>query len=82
MTESQIEVIIKQFDFPDEVTQFPKGKFETVTLGGRQLVEPRISQAGNGQLMLALTLVKIIVASNMLVWLCQVLRPQHSQMAR
>jgi hypothetical protein len=49
MTESQIEVIIKQFDFPDEVTQFPKGKFETVTLGGRQLVEPRISQAGNGQ---------------------------------
>ena len=34
MIESQVEVIIKQFDSPDEVTQFPKGKFETVTLGG------------------------------------------------
>ena len=29
-----IEVILKQFDNPDEVTHFDKGKFETVTLGG------------------------------------------------
>jgi quercetin dioxygenase-like cupin family protein len=28
------EVILKQFDNPDEVTHFEKGKFETVTLGG------------------------------------------------
>ena len=28
------EVILKQFDNPDEVTLFEKGKFETVTLGG------------------------------------------------
>ena len=29
-----VEVILKQFDKPDEVTHFDKGKFETVTLGG------------------------------------------------
>ena len=29
-----VEVILKQFENPDEVTQFEKGKFETVTLGG------------------------------------------------
>lgn len=28
------EVILKQFDDPDEATHFKKGKFETVTLGG------------------------------------------------
>lgn len=38
------EVILKQFDNPDEVTHFEKGKFETVTLGdmtiGRATYEP------------------------------------------
>ena len=29
-----IEVILKRFETPDEVTTFAKGKFETVTLGG------------------------------------------------
>jgi uncharacterized RmlC-like cupin family protein len=29
-----VKVILKQFDNPDEVTHFDKGKFETVTLGG------------------------------------------------
>lgn len=29
-----IEVILKRFEDPDEVTRFPKGKFEIVTLGG------------------------------------------------
>jgi len=29
-----VEVILKKFDDPDEVTCFAKGKFETVTLGG------------------------------------------------
>lgn len=29
-----IEVILKRFDNPDDVTTFEKGKFETVTLGG------------------------------------------------
>jgi len=28
-----MDVILKQFDNPDEVTHFDKGKFETVTLG-------------------------------------------------
>lgn len=28
------EFVLKQFDSPDEVTHFPKGKFETVRLGG------------------------------------------------
>ena len=28
------DVILKRFDHPDEVRTFPKGKFETVTLGG------------------------------------------------
>jgi hypothetical protein len=28
------EVILRQFDKPDDVTHFEKGKFETVTLGG------------------------------------------------
>ena len=28
------EVILKRFDAPDEVTEFEKGRFETVTLGG------------------------------------------------
>lgn len=30
----KIEVILKRFEQPDEVTHFDKGKFETVTLGG------------------------------------------------
>lgn len=34
MTETDVEVILKRFDDPDEVTVFEKGKFETVTLGG------------------------------------------------
>lgn len=29
-----IEVILKRFEQPDEVTEFEKGRFETVTLGG------------------------------------------------
>jgi hypothetical protein len=29
-----IDVILKRFDEPDEVTHFEKGRFETVTLGG------------------------------------------------
>lgn len=29
-----MEVILKRFDEPDEVTHFEKGKFETITLGG------------------------------------------------
>lgn len=29
-----MEVILKRFDDPDEVTLFEKGKFETITLGG------------------------------------------------
>jgi len=28
------DVILKRFERPDEVREFPKGKFETVTLGG------------------------------------------------
>jgi uncharacterized RmlC-like cupin family protein len=31
---ADVEVILKRFDTPDEVTHFEKGKFETVTLGG------------------------------------------------
>jgi len=30
----KLEVILKRFDNPDEVTHFEKGKFETITLGG------------------------------------------------
>jgi quercetin dioxygenase-like cupin family protein len=29
-----LDVILKRFDRPDEVREFPKGKFEVVTLGG------------------------------------------------
>ena len=29
-----MQVILKRFDEPDEVTHFEKGKFETITLGG------------------------------------------------
>jgi len=34
MNNSSIDVILKSFEEPDEVTSFDKGKFETVTLGG------------------------------------------------
>lgn len=34
MTSAKMEVILKRFDDPDEVTRFDKGKFETVALGG------------------------------------------------
>ncbi len=34
MTADQVAVILKHFDSPDDVAIFPKGKFETVTLGG------------------------------------------------
>ena len=30
----ETDVILKRFDHPDEVREFPNGKFETVTLGG------------------------------------------------
>ncbi len=29
-----LDVILKRFDEPDEVREFPKGKFEVVTVGG------------------------------------------------
>lgn len=29
-----LDVILKRFDQPDEVREFPKGRFEVVTLGG------------------------------------------------
>lgn len=29
-----LDVILKRFDAPDEVSEFAKGRFETVTLGG------------------------------------------------
>ena len=29
-----LDVILKRFDAPDEVTRFDRGRFETVTLGG------------------------------------------------
>ena len=29
-----VDVILKRFDRPDEVREFPKGKFEVVTVGG------------------------------------------------
>ena len=32
--EESLQVILKSFENPDEVTIFEKGKFETVTLGG------------------------------------------------
>jgi uncharacterized RmlC-like cupin family protein len=39
-----LDVILKRFDSPDEVTHFDKGKFETVTLGdmtiGRATYQP------------------------------------------
>ena len=31
---SNLEVILKRFEEPDEITHFEKGKFETITLGG------------------------------------------------
>lgn len=34
MTVANVDAILKRFDEPDEVTRFPKGRFETVTLGG------------------------------------------------
>lgn len=34
MEGSKIDVVLKQFEKPDEATYFEKGKFETVTLGG------------------------------------------------
>jgi len=34
MTAEQVTVILKHFESPDNVSIFPKGKFETVTLGG------------------------------------------------
>ena len=47
MTENEnpsLQVILKSFDHPDEVTDFEKGKFESVTLGsmtiGRATYQP------------------------------------------
>ena len=34
MSNKDVEVILKRYDNPDEVTHFEKGKYETVTLGG------------------------------------------------
>ena len=32
-----LEVILKRFDQPDEITNFPKGKFEKITINGMVL---------------------------------------------
>ncbi len=32
--QTPLEVILKSFDEPDEITRFSKGKFEKITLGG------------------------------------------------
>ena len=44
MNTSSVGVILKRFDEPDEVTTFPRGRFETITLGnmviGRATYEP------------------------------------------
>ncbi len=34
MNQPELDVVLKRFEQPDEVTHFAKGKFETVTLGG------------------------------------------------
>lgn len=34
MAAKMIEVVLKRFEDPDDITTFEKGKFETVTLGG------------------------------------------------
>lgn len=34
MNDSRLQVILKRFDEADEVNEFEKGRFETVTLGG------------------------------------------------
>ena len=41
------EVILKRFDAPDEVTDFEKGRFETVTLGDEPYVSLHFLGAGN-----------------------------------
>ena len=35
MTPSMLDAIVKRFDKPDEIRQFPKGRFELVTIAGR-----------------------------------------------
>ena len=35
MTSSMLDAIVKRFDKPDEIRQFPKGRFELVTIAGR-----------------------------------------------
>jgi len=35
-----VDMVLKQFDNPDEITTFDKGKFETVTLGGMTIGLP------------------------------------------
>ena len=37
MTNSELEFVLKRFDDPDDVTEFAKGSFESVTLGGMTL---------------------------------------------
>lgn len=34
MSKEQMDVILRRFDNPDEVIEFDKGRFETITLGG------------------------------------------------
>ena len=38
MASPPIDVVLKRFEDPDEVTHFEKGRFETVTLGGMTMV--------------------------------------------
>jgi hypothetical protein len=34
LDETQVAVVLKRFDTPDEVREFPKGRFEVIRLGG------------------------------------------------
>ena len=72
-----LEVILKSFDNPDEITPFEKGKFEKVTLGGMTIGRATYQPGWKCQLMSVLKSVKTFAQSNMLAWSFPELRPRH-----
>ena len=64
MNSSQIAVILKSFDAPDEVRVMQKGKFELVHLGGITIGRATYEPGGNGASTSARVLVRRVVPLN------------------
>ena len=49
--QKSLDIILRHFESPDETREFPKGRFDTVTIGDTVLGRRPMNQVGSGQSM-------------------------------